>query len=140
MYTSYDEIWAKFLTVCGYDSSDIPQHEELIYQFIRSGVTAYNGMVGKYEGKFKENIKCDNDMEEVNVELSDLEIEILAYCISSIFASSKLSEFVSVWGVFAKETGIKDYKAQLDGRQHMIEYFIKKAKELIENEILEFPF
>lgn len=136
--TSYDELWESFLQVCGYDYSELPQTDERRYILIKNTVRLYNQKAKKYEGRIKGNIKGDDDMEELNVALNDTEILIFSYLMSHLFATNKYTEFTSVWGVFAKETGLKDYKAQCSAREYTIEKFEKEANRLIEDEIDSF--
>lgn len=133
--TSYDELWETFLQVCGYDYSEIPQTDERRYILIKNTVRLYNQKAKKYEGRIQGKIKADDDMEELNVSLTDTEILIFSYLMSSLFATNKYTEFTSVWGVFAKETGMKYYKDQCNAREYTINKFEREAERLIEDEI-----
>ena len=50
-------------------------------------------------------------------------------------ALTKLVEFTSIYGVFMKEVGFKDYKAQVDARKYTIEEYRRKYTYIIEDEI-----
>lgn len=136
--TTYDDIWEMFIPVCGYNTKDLPKTDTLRYSFIKQGIVKYNSLVNKYEGRFTEKVKCDNDMEELNCKLKDIELQILVYLMSSIFSAYKLSEFSSVYGVFAKELGIKEYTGQISARNGRVKYFEEQAISLIEDDITTF--
>jgi len=138
MNTSYDEIWETFLQVCGYDSSEVPQTDAKRYILIQNGIRLYNQKANKYEGRIQGGIVADNVLEEVNKKLESTEILILANLMSSLFSKNKYTEFSSVWGVFAKEVGFKDYKAQCSAREYKIKQFDDEVDRLIEDEIDSF--
>lgn len=138
MYTSYNEIWETFLQICGYDSSEIPQTDARRYILIQNGIKLYNQKANKYENRIQSNLIGDNVLEQVNKKLSDVEILILANIIASVITKNKYTEFTSVWGVFAKETGFKDYRVQCQAREYTIQMFENEVDRLIEDEIDSF--
>jgi hypothetical protein len=50
-------------------------------------------------------------------------------------ASTKYTEFTSLWSATANETGLKDYKAQVSAREYTIDYFKNEINALVEDEI-----
>lgn len=138
MNTSYDEIWETFLQVCGYDSSEVPQTDARRYILIQNGIRLYNQKAEKYEGRLQGDVKGDNTFEMLNKILTSTELMILANIMSSLFAKNKYTEFSSTWGVFAKESGFKDYKAQCSAREYNIKQFDDEVDRLIEDEIDSF--
>lgn len=138
MNTSYNEVWETFLQVCGYDSSEVPQTDAKRYILIKNAIRLYNQKADKYEGRIQGHIIGDETLEQLNLELKPTEIMIFANIMSSIFAQNKYTEFSSVWGVFAKETGFKDYKAQCQAREYAIQKFENEVDRLIEDEIDSF--
>lgn len=131
----YDVIYQKFLDLCGYDNSELPQSDVMRYRLIHNGVDAYNQKAKKHDGRLQTNVQCDDDTETINKKLTSTELMVLAYIMSSITASTKYNEFVSLWGVMANELGIKDYKAQCTAREYTIKYFEDKVSALVEDEI-----
>lgn len=138
MNTQYDDIWESFLENCGYDRSEMPKLDELRYSMIKNATRLYNQKAKKYENRIQGEIECDDYMETLNKKLSDTELLIFTYILATVFLKNKYTEFTSIYGVFAKETGMKDYKAQCDARQYVIEMYDNKATQLIEDEIDSF--
>lgn len=136
--TSYNELYEAFLLNCGYDFDELPQTDEMRYMMIRNAARIYNQQAKKYSERMTSNISCDDVTEALNVELTSNEILVFAYMMAETLASTKMVEFTSIYGVFAKEMGFKDYKAQVDARQYTIEMFRKKYISIIEDEIDSF--
>lgn len=135
---SYDEIYEKFLDLCGYDNDELPQIDELRYRLIRNGVAKYNQQAKKYDSRFKTNIVCDDTTESIDKDLNETELTILAYAMCGIVAHTKYMEFVSLYGVVASEMGLKDYKAQCSAREYMINFYKEQMEKTIEDEIDSF--
>ena len=135
---TFDTIWEKVINVSGYDNSELPQTDNQIHQVINLGIDLYNKYANKYEGRLKGIIDYDNDSESINLELDSTNLLILSYLIASVIASNKVSEFVDVWSVFAKEAGITNYNAQVKARQERQHEFENKAISLIEDLIDSF--
>jgi len=136
--TSYDELYEAFLLNCGYDFDELPQTEEMRYMMIRNAARVYNQQAKKYSGRMTGNIICNDITELLNVKLTSNEILIFAYMMAEILASTKLVEFSSLYSTFAKEMGMKDYKAQVDARRYTVERFKEKYTSIIEDEIDSF--
>ena len=135
---TFDTIWEKVINVSGYDNSELPQTDNQIHQVINLGIDLYNKYANKYEGRLQGIIDYDNDSESINLELNSTNLLILSYLIASVIASNKVSEFVDVWSVFAKEAGITNYNAQVKARQERQHEFENKAISLIEDLIDSF--
>ncbi len=135
MPTSYDELYECFLLNCGYEFDELPQTDEMRYMVIRNAARVYNQQAKKYSGRMTTNVVCDDVLESLNVQLTSNEILIFAYMMAEILASTKLVEFTSIWSTYSKETGFKDYKAQVDARKYTVEMFKNKYTSIIEDEI-----
>ena len=136
--TTYDELYETFLLNCGYDFDELPKTDGMRYMMIRNAARIYNQQAKKYSNRMTNNIVCDDITESLNVTLTSNEMLVFAYMMAETLASTKLVEFTSIYGTFAKEMGFKDYKAQLDGRQYTIDMFRKKYTSIIEDEIDSF--
>lgn len=136
MNTTYDDIWEKFLSECGYIFNEIPKNEKIIKNMINNAVTKYNQLAIKYE-TFNGGLVCDNNEETVSLKMSDLELSILANIIAYNFAKFKFTEFTSLYNVVAKDLGIKDYKAQCSARNQTIREFKRAYMSLIQDSDLE---
>lgn len=137
---SYDEIYEKFLDLCGYDISELPQEDVLIYRLINNGVGLYNRKAKKYSDILQGDVVCDNETETINKKLNEVDLLILAYFMCFITASNKYLEYTSLWGTVANETGIKDYKSNCASKKDAINYFENQIKSLIEDEIVSFNY
>ena len=62
----YNDIYEKFLDLCGYDYTELPQTDELRYRLINNGVGLYNSKAKKYPDVLQGGIKCDNSTETIN--------------------------------------------------------------------------
>lgn len=136
--TTYDQIYECFLENCGYDFSELPQTDERRYSLIKNAISHYNQKAKKYSGRIQGDIICDEYMECLNKTLTDTELLILANVIAMLFCKNKLIEFTSIYGVFAKEMGFKDYKAQVSSRQEIVDKYESEISRLIEDEIDSF--
>lgn len=101
---------------------------------IKNAVRHYNQRARKYSGFINGGLSCDEMMESLNVKLSDTELLLLSNILGYTFCRNKLNEFVSVYSVFAKEMGFKDYKNQLDGRNREVERFEEEITRIIHDE------
>lgn len=133
--TTYNELYETFLLNCGYDFDELPNTDEMRYMMIRNAARKYNQQAKKYSNRMTHNIVCDDITEALNVELTSNEVLIFAYMMAEILASTKYTEFVSIYGVYAKEMGFKDYNAQVQARQYTISMFKEKYTSIIEDEI-----
>lgn len=133
--TTYNELYETFLLNCGYDFDELPQTDEMRYMMIKNACRIYNQQAKKYSNRMTSNVVCDDITESLNVVLTSNEVLIFAYMMAEILASTKLVEFTSIWSVYSKETGFKDYKAQVDARKYTIEEYRKKYTAIIEDEI-----
>lgn len=136
--TTYDELYETFLLNCGYDFDELPKTDEMRYMMIRNAARIYNQQAKKYSNRMTNNIVCDDVTESLNATLTSNEMLVFAYMMAETLALTKLVEFNSIYGTFAKEMGFKDYKAQLDGRQYTVDMFRKKYTSIIEDEIDSF--
>ncbi|EGT3606915.1 hypothetical protein FKF97_10960 [Clostridium perfringens] len=136
MNTTYDDIWEKFLSECGYIFNEIPKNEIIIKNMIKNASTKYNQLAIKYE-TFTGGLVCNDLKEELNLKLTDIELSILANIIAYNFAKFKFTEFTSLYNVVAKDLGIKDYKSQCSARKQTIKEFEKTFMSLIQDSDLE---
>lgn len=125
--TSYDDIYSTFLDNCGVDTSTLPNTNDGKYQMIRNGVRHYNSKVDDYETK----IICNDIMEEINIELDDTRLLILAFCIKYTLLENQLINFEQVWQPFTKDIGQKFYREQISGRENMLDRTERKIIELL---------
>lgn len=135
---TYDTIYEKFLDLCGYDCSDLPQTDEMRYRLINNGVGLYNNKARKYSDILQGRVKCDNATETINVELDEVDLLILVYFMCSITASNKYLEFTSLWSTVAHETGLSDYNTQCKAKEGAVKFFNQQIDMLIDDSISTF--
>lgn len=133
--TTYNELYETFLLNCGYDFDELPKTDEMRYMMIRNAARKYNQQAKKYSNRMTYDIVCDDVTESLNVELTSNELLVFAYMMAEILASTKLVEFTSIYGVYSKEMGFKDYNAQVQARQYTVDMFKNKYTSIIEDEI-----
>lgn len=133
--TTYNELYETFLLNCGYDFDELPKTDEMRYMMIRNAARKYNQQAKKYSNRMTHDIVCDDVTESLNVELTSNELLVFAYMMAEILASTKLVEFTSIYAVYSKEMGFKDYNAQVQARQYTIDMFKNKYTSIIEDEI-----
>jgi hypothetical protein len=119
--TSYDEFFTQFITISQTDNFNIPNDIEKQYDLIHTAVRKFNS-------KLKDNLVCDDLMEEVNRDLDDEKILIIAHYLRLTFLENQLIYYVTLWKPFAKELGQVTYKTQVDSLKELI----KNEKEEIE--------
>jgi hypothetical protein len=127
--TSYDDIWEAFVTNCLVDSQTLPQTNEGKYILIHNGLRHYN--VSTDESEIK--LKFDDTLEQINVDLDDNRLLLLAYCIRYTFLENELIGFEQVWQPFVKEIGQKFYREQIGGREDTLDRTKNKIDQLLLN-------
>lgn len=128
MSTTYDDIYSCFLDNCRVDNSCLPVTDKGKYAMIRNGCKIYNS-------KMEDSIvlKADDLTETINVELDDARLLVLAYCLKLNYHENDLTEFTSVWSLYQKEIGFKDYSYQIKAKEANIERTEQKITELVTN-------
>lgn len=125
--TTYDDIFKCFMDNCRPDNFRIPSTNEGKYRMIKNGIMFFNN---KMDGVILEA----NDLTEtVNSKMTNDELLILAYCMRYNYFQCELDDFISVYSMFQKEIGFKDYKDQLKGREFILQRTEQQITELISN-------
>lgn len=125
MNTTYDDIFECFIENTGVDTTQLPTEQEKIYGMIHNGIIHYNTKLDDGD------INYDDISESIDTELDDKRILMLAYCIKYVYLENELVGFQELWTPFQKEIGIKNYKAQVTGREKTLERTDQKIIELI---------
>lgn len=129
--TDINDIWEEFRSICKYDSDEIPQNDKEIYAYFKSAIKKYNQLAKTYNNRLQGNLVLDLQNEQIDKKLTETEIMIIANIIAWQFSLNKYVEFTSVWGVYVKETGLKDYKAQCNARENVINSYKEEYENLI---------
>lgn len=125
--TSYDEIFECFKENCRVDDATLPYDDEGKYAMIHNAIRHYNSRVDKTEIK----LKYDDMMEQINIQLDDTRLLLLAFCMRYAELENNLIEFQQVWQSFQKEVGQKFYREQISGRENTLDRTEKRIRELL---------
>lgn len=123
--TSYDNIWTTFLNNCKVSDIDLPQIPEQIYESIKNAVMHFNN-------RLRTTITCYDELEELNEELDDDHLLILAHYIRLIFLRNQKTFFESLWQPFSKDVGLKNFSTQLKS----LETSITEQERMIDSLIM----
>lgn len=119
--TSYDQVWQTFLNNCKVSDIDLPQTPEKIYEHIKNAVMHFNN-------KLRTSVVCDDIMEELNQELSEDHLLILAHYVRYLFLINQKTYFESLWQPFSSDVGLKNFGTQL----RSLDTSIKEEKDNID--------
>ena len=122
--TTFDEVYDIFMSITKVDKYSLPATDERRYSLINVGRMRYNAR------KF-DNIQQDNLAEQFDRILKDEEKLLLAHFMSLITYENMVSEFASMISVETKDNALKDYKAQLTGRQALVESENQVIKQML---------
>jgi len=131
--TTYDEIWECFLTNTKVNKSLIPTNDTVIYQWINNAKSLYNNKMKQYQNDFSYPLQCYDDIEMLNLALTEDELLIFTNYIKLVFLKNEKTSFVSKYGVFQKEFGINNYNAQASARDLEVKEQESFINELIIN-------
>jgi hypothetical protein len=120
--TSYDQVWETFLNNCKVSDIDLPQTPEQIIAQLKNAVMHFNN-------KFRTNIECYDELEELSEELDNDYLLILAHYIRLIFLRNQKTFFEALWQPFSKDVGLKNFGTQLKS----LEVSIKEQERTIDN-------
>lgn len=112
--TTYEELWDAFEPIANFDDYDLPTTVDGRRKLINAAVKIYNQVL------FTE-IECDNSLDEISEKLEDKYINLLVNCMRLQVCRNIYSEFTTTYSMYKNEIGFKDYKAQIDGRQFLID-------------------
>lgn len=124
--TSYDTIWNTFLNNTKVDDLDLPQTPIKIYDAIHNGILHFNN-------RLRENLDYDDDLEQVDRDLSGDNLLILAHYIRYVFLLNQQTYFQNVWQPFTKDIGMKNFTAQLKSLENSVEREQETIEKLIMN-------
>ena len=104
--TSYDTLYSTFMNNNLADDIDLPQSEIEIYRVINNAVMLYNN-------RERDIIVCDDTLEEVDRELNNDEILMIAHYIKLAFLKNQMTAFTLTWQPFDKDMGLRNYDSQV---------------------------
>lgn len=111
--TTYKELWDAFEPIASFDDYDMPTTVDGRRKLITTAVKTYNQ-------KLFAELKCDNVLDQVSEKMEDRNINLLVNCMRLQVCRNIYSEFTTTYSIFKNDLAFKDYKAQLDGRQFLI--------------------
>lgn len=125
--TSYDTIYTTFLNKTKVSDIDLPTSDERIFDIIHGAILDFNN-------RMHDDLGYDDTLEQVDRELSNDELLILAHFIRLTVLKNQLTYFTSVWQPFQREISLKHYGTQLKSLEYLIESEEKKIEEIIRNQ------
>lgn len=123
--TSYDKLWLTFLNNTKVDDLDLPQTPERIYEVIHNAILHFNN-------RLRDDLGYNDDLEQLDRELSNDHLIILAHYIRYSFLLNQLTYFQNVWQPFTKDVGMRNFSAQLKS----LETSVDRQKETIDSLIM----
>lgn len=122
--TTYDEIWETFLSKCKTEDINIPTSEERIYKTIHNGVLAFNT-------RLEDDLQCDHESEQLNRQLTDSELLILAHFIRKDILENQLIYFSTTFSPFTKDIGHRNLTNQIVRLENLVENEMKIIDSII---------
>ena len=129
--TSYDELYSTFLNNSLADEIDLPQTNEEIYREINNAIMLYNN-------RERQNLICDDLQENVNRQLNNDEVLIVAHYIRLTFLKKQRMAFGLTWQPFDKDMGLRNYDSQIRAMDRQVwdaEQDIRKLRHNKEEDI-----
>jgi hypothetical protein len=123
-FTNYDVIWTEFIENCQTDDINLPDMDDKIYEVIHSAVRHYNT-------RLHVSLTYDDILEQVNKDLVDWEIVLLAHYLRLSFLENQLIHLSSMWSPFQKDIGIKNYQEQSRNLKELIDREDSKIEGII---------
>lgn len=105
--TTYDEIYGLFIVNCRTENLELPSTPEQQYDVIKNAVMLFNN-------RMRDNIKCDDDLEVVNRQLTDDEKLVIAHYIRLTLLKNLRTYKNSIFTTFTQEIGVRNVNAQLN--------------------------
>ena len=123
--TTFDEVYEYFNDISqGIDNYYLPNNIDGQKRLISNGRRLFNNKLFK-------NVQQDNLTEIFDKVLSENEIMLMAHCMRLYCLNRMYDDFISIYSMFQKEVGFKDYKAQCDGRLSNIQFETKNIDDLV---------
>jgi hypothetical protein len=129
--TSYDIIWTEFIGNCETEDINLPNTQEKIYDAIHSAVRKFNS-------RLERAVSYDDLNEIISEDLNDSDLLNLAHMLRWAFLRNQKTFFVTTWQPFQQDIGLKNFKAQVDGLQELINDAEKEIENIIRNSATEF--
>lgn len=124
MNTTYEEIWDEFEPIAKFDEYDLPVTVDGKRSLIKSGIKIFNK-------KMFDSLKADDRLDSIDRILKDDEINLLTHCMRLQVCRNIYSEFTTTYDMYKSDVGFKNYKAQLDGRQKLIDMEEKEVDSIV---------
>lgn len=117
--STYDDVYDIYKSlVYGIDEYYLPQSDEALYGIINIAVKYYNKRLNIIDAK--NQLTCDKESETFNIDLSSMQLDMLAHCMRLVTYENMRNELASMLAMTTKDSSLKDYKAQMDVRNGVI--------------------
>lgn len=129
--TTFDQIWTTFLNNCKVSDIELPSTNEKIYEYIKNAVMYFNN-------RMRSKLQCDINIEELNEELDEDQLLILANYIRLVFLVNQKTYYINLWQPFSSDISLKNYNKQLSSLETEVERQEKAIDRLIANAEVDF--
>lgn len=110
--TTYDKLFTTFIGINKTNPANIPTDDEKKYDMIHNAIMHYNN-------RLRTEISWDDTLEQLNIELSNDQLILLAHYLKLACLENDLDYFVSVWSGFQSELK-GNYRDQQKGKQDLV--------------------
>lgn len=124
MNTTYEQIWAEFEPIAKFDEYDLPTTVDGRRALIRSAIKIFNK-------KMFDELQGNDADDTVDRALSDSEMNLLTHCMRLQICRNIHSEFTTTYDMYKNDIGFKNYKAQIDARQNLINMEEQEINEIV---------
>ena len=131
MATSYDTIWTTFLENCKTPDINLPSTDERKYAVIQNAILLFNN-------RMRTTIKCDDENETVDTDMSDDQLILLAHYIKLVFLSNEKTYYETLLNPFQKDIGFRNHAAQINSIRGSVTEQEKFIERLIINQTEDF--
>lgn len=114
MTTNYDDIYKPFKAMTQVSAFSLPNSDEALYALIDNARRIYNMTLYT-------NIAQDDATETFNIEMNDLQILLMCRCMRLVTFKNMQTEFTSMISMGSKDSALKDYSAQVEGRGRLVQ-------------------
>lgn len=111
--TTFDQIWTTFLNNCKVSDIELPSTDEKIYECIKNAVMYFNN-------RMRTTVQCDTNLEELNEELDEDQLLILANYIRLVFLVNQKTYYINLWQPFSGDISLKNYNKQLTSLENEV--------------------
>ena len=128
---SYDDVWELFLNNYKADDTQLPESDDVIYDFIRNAVKLLNNRLDL-------DIIADDTTETLIGMQDDDELLLTAHYIRLVFLMNDRKYYESLWQPFSTDVGLRNFGTQLTSLKESVREQREMIEEIIRNQMEDF--